>query len=183
MDIRILGLGNVLMGDDGFGPYVIEALSAGYDFPSNVTLIDAGTPGLDLAPFLIGADAVIVIDSVRSDGPAGSIRSYRRDAILTHPPRQRLGPHDPGFTQTLLTLEFAGCAPREVLLVGAIPQRVLPIARLSAGMRAAVPIAIRAVINELASLDAAATPKHTPQVVAPWWENRNFTATGNIPRS
>lgn len=182
MDIRIIGLGNVLMGDDGFGPYVIEALNAGYDFPANVTVIDAGTPGLDLAPFLLGAEAVIVIDSVRSDGAPGAIRSYRRDQILAHAPQQRLGPHDPGFKQTLLTLDFAGCAPRDVLLVGAIPLRVLPIARLSPTMRAAVPGAVRAVLIELERLDAAPTPKHAPSPIAPWWERGNFPATRDIPR-
>src|SRR6266508_490834 len=71
VDIRVLGIGNVLMGDDGFGPYVVEALGARYEFPDNVSVIDVGTPGLDLAPFLIGADAIIVIDTVRSDGEAG----------------------------------------------------------------------------------------------------------------
>jgi hypothetical protein len=82
----------------------------------------------------------------------------------------------------LLTLDFAGCAPRDVLLVGAIPLRVLPRARLSPTMRAAVPGAIRAVVIELARFDAAPTPKHAPSPVAPWWERGNFPAIGDIPR-
>jgi hydrogenase maturation protease len=170
LDIRILGIGNVLMGDDGFGPYVIEALSAGYEFPSSVTLTDAGTPGLDLAPFLIGADVVIVIDTVRSNGPAGALRVYGRDAILAHPPQHRLGPHDPGFTQTLLTLDFAGRGPAEVLLVGVIPGATVPCPTLSAPVRDAVPGAVQIVLTELKGLGAAATPRTPPAAFAPWWE-------------
>lgn len=182
MDIRILGLGNVLMGDDGFGPFVIEALTAGYDFPANVAVIDAGTPGLDLAPFLIGADAVIVVDTVRSDGPAGALRLYARDAILKYPPQQRLGPHDPGFKQTLLTLDFAGCAPSEVLLVGVIPQATAPIARLSRAVRDAVPQAVQAVVAELERLGAGPVERLEPGILAPWWEREISRGSGDISR-
>jgi hydrogenase maturation protease len=170
MDIRVLGLGNVLMGDDGFGPYVAEALTAAYEFPPGVTVIDVGTPGLDLAPFLIGADAVIVVDSVRSDGPPGTLRAYSRDALLQHAPPQRLGPHDPGFKQTLLTLEFAGLAPRDVRLVGVIPQTTAPCARLSPPVRASVAGAMEAVVCLIESYGGRVLPRATPVATEPWWE-------------
>lgn len=190
LDIRVLGLGNVLMGDDGFGPFVIEALTAGWVFPAHVSVIDVGTPGLDLAPFLIGADAVIVVDSVRSEGPPGTLRLYQRAAILAHAPQPRLGPHDPGFKQALLTLDFAGCGPREVLLVGAIPQTIAPRARLSPPVRAAVNDAVQAVLAELERLGSPATPLRTPHAVSPWWERaasanlrgrEKFPPSGIIP--
>jgi hydrogenase maturation protease len=170
MDIRVLGLGNVLMGDDGFGPYVIEALTGGYECPPDVSIIDLGTPGLDLTPYLLGADAVVVVDSVRSDGQPGTLRIYNRDAILKHPPQQRLGPHDPGFKQSLLTLDFAGLAPREVTLVGVIPQTTAPCARLSPPVRASVDAAVAAVVCELARLGAALTPRACAAGAVPWWE-------------
>jgi hydrogenase maturation protease len=171
MDIRVLGLGNVLMGDDGFGPYVIEALTAGYEFPPTVTLVDLGTPGLDLAPFLIGADTVIVIDTVRSDGPPGALRRYSRDAILAHASQPRLGPHDPGFKQTLLTLDFAGVGPPDVVLIGAIPQLIVPRAQLSPVLRSAVSDAVRAVVEELERRRCAPQSRALPLPLAPWWES------------
>jgi hydrogenase maturation protease len=170
VDIRILGLGNVLMGDDGFGPYVAEALAAAYEFPAGVSLVDLGTPGLDLAPFLAGADLVIVADSVRSDGPPGALRLYRRDAILAHAPDQRLGPHDPGFAQCLLTLDFAGCGPRDVLLVGVIPETTEPRARLSPSVRAGVAVAMDAIVAELDRVGARPARRPAPAPVSPWWE-------------
>lgn len=171
MDIRVLGLGNVLMGDDGFGPYVIEALTSAFEFPPDVSVIDVGTPGLDLAPFLMGADAVIVIDSVRSEGEAGALRRYSREALLAHAPAQRLGPHDPGFKQTLLTLDFAGLGPREVALVGVIPQTTAPCARLSPPVRASVADAVGAVVAELEHLGAHLAPRREATAPAPWWES------------
>jgi hydrogenase maturation protease len=170
MDIRILGLGNVLMGDDGFGPFVIEALKAGFEFASNVSVTDIGTPGLDLAPFLIGADAIIVADTVRAEGPAGGIRLYRRDEILRHAPGLRLGPHDPGFKQALLTLEFAELGPSQVLLVGAIPAMTVPTPFLTPAVRNAVPVAVYEILEELARLGAPARAKHGRIDVHPWWE-------------
>jgi hydrogenase maturation protease len=170
MDIRIFGLGNVLMGDDGFGPYVIEALDAVYDFPPDVSLVDLGTPGLDLAPYLIGADAIIVVDTVLSDGAPGSLRRYERDALLAHVPEHRLGPHEPGFMQMLLTLEFAGIGPRDVVLIGVIPKTSEPAARLSPPVQKAVPGALQAVRAELERLGMNPTMRRTPSALAPWWE-------------
>lgn len=170
MDIRVLGLGNVLMGDDGFGPAVIEAFAAAYDVPSNVSVIDLGTPGLDLAPFLMDADAVIVVDTVRADGSPGAVELFTRERLLAHAPGLRLGPHDPGFAHTLLALEFAGRAPGDVRLVGAVPARIAPCARLSATLREAVPHAVAAVARELGHLGSPPTARSASATGAPWWD-------------
>jgi hydrogenase maturation protease len=169
-DVRVVGLGNVLMGDDGFGPYVIHELTSAYEFPPNVTVADLGTPGLDLVPYLMHAGKLVVVDTVRSDGPAGSIRLYRREDILRHAPLPRLGPHDPGLKETLLALEFDGTGPDEVLLVGVIPDRTVPEPGLSPKVRAAVGQAALEVLLELARLGIVVTARSDAQVTSPWWE-------------
>jgi hydrogenase maturation protease len=183
VDIRVLGLGNVLMGDDGFGPYVVEALQAGYELPPEVSAMDLGTPGFDLAPFLIGADAIIVIDTVRSDGAPGDIRVYERDALIAHAPQPRLGPHDPGFTHMLLTLDFAGLGPPSVVLVGAIPHATAPHARLSAPLHDAVPRAVEAVVLQLRRFGADVTPRQYAAPIQPWWECEDLATLPGIPRT
>ena len=169
-DIRVLGLGNVLMGDDGFGPFVVEALAAAYQLPPNVSVIDLGTPGLDLTPFLSDADVVIIVDTIRAEGNPGDLRVYRREDLFKHGPPMRLGPHDPGLAQTLLTLEFAGCAPREVLLVGAIPETTAPCGRLTPTLRRAVPDALHAIVAELESIGVSPARRPSSLPVTPWWE-------------
>jgi hydrogenase maturation protease len=158
------------MGDDGFGPFVVEALAAAYDLPPNVSAIDLGTPGLDLTPFLSDADVAIVVDTVRAEGRAGDLRTYQREDMFKHGPPLRLGPHDPGLAQTLLTLEFAGCAPREVSVVGVIPQTTAPCGRLTPTLRAAVPGAIRAIVAQLEAVGVSLAPRTSPLPVSPWWE-------------
>ena len=170
LEIRILGLGNVLMGDDGFGPFVVEAIAAGYELPPNVSVIDLGTPGLDLTPFLSGSDVAIIVDTVRAEGSPGDLRIYRREDLFKHGPPMRLGPHDPGLAQTLLTLEFAGCAPKEVILIGAIPQTMAPCGRLTPALRNAVPEALQAIVRELESLGVSAPWPRSALPVTPWWE-------------
>lgn len=170
MDIRVIGLGNVLMADDGFGPYVVQALEAGYQFPPGVTVTDVGTPGLDLTPYLMHADTLIVVDTVRSDEAPGTVRTWRKGAILRRAPQPRLGPHDPGLEATLLALDFDGSGPDEVLLVGVVPDRTVPSPGLTDPVRAAVPAAVREVLRELERLGAAAIPRVEVRPVRVWWE-------------
>lgn len=170
MRIAVLGLGNVLMGDDGLGPNVIQQLQNTYEFPDTVEVVDLGTPGLDLIPFLTEVDAVIFVDTVRSTGSPGDVRVYHTDDLLRHAPRPRVSPHDPGVKSALLTLKLAGIGPSEATLVGVIPSRVEKGPGLSGALEAAVPVAAAAVVRELARLGASATPRDESVVTRPWWE-------------
>jgi hydrogenase maturation protease len=170
MDVRVIGLGNVLMGDDGFGPYVIKTLEALYEFPADVSLIDAGTPGLDLSPFLMNADVVILVDAVRASGEAGSVRTYGRDDLMRPGLTPRLGPHDPALAETLHTLDLAGVAPEALLLIGAASGVVTPGPGLSDAMRDAVPLAVERVVNMLAVLGFPPVSRQPPVEPDIWWE-------------
>ena len=168
--VRILGLGNVLMGDDAFGPWVVEYLQANYELPEEVTVIDVGTPGLDLVPYLAGATHLVIVDTVKSDGKPGELRLYRKQEILRYPPQPRLSPHDPGVKETLLTLDFAGTGPGDVLLVGAIPASSAMGVGLSGAVKDAVPLAAGEVVRELARLGLGARKRSPASPVVPWWE-------------
>ena len=61
MTLAVIGLGNVLLGDDGFGPFVVELLRRRYGFPPAVELLDLGTPGLGLVTYVHGHDAVVIV--------------------------------------------------------------------------------------------------------------------------
>jgi hydrogenase maturation protease len=169
--VGIIGLGNVLMGDDAFGPYCIKILEAGYDFPEGVSALDAGTPGFDLTPHISGLKILIVIDTVRAEGAAGQLRLYRKEDILRHLPHARVNPHDPGLKEALLTLEFSGGGPEEVLLIGVIPESVSAKTALSDALKEAVPRAIDAVLEELMRLGLEGRAKARPQDPTIWWED------------
>jgi hydrogenase maturation protease len=171
MTMLVLGLGNVLMGDDAFGPSVIEALNAGFEFPPDVDVMDGGTPGLNLAPVLMDRGALIVVDTVSAEGRPGELRFYRKPDLLRHPSGPRHGPHEPALGDLLAGLELAGCGPAEVYLVGAIPKRVGGGVHMSEPLRAAVPGAVRAVVDELDRLGLPARPKPQPAQAGAWWES------------
>jgi hydrogenase maturation protease len=170
MDIRILGLGNVLMSDDGFGPYVARVLDAFYELPDEVQAIDAGTPGLDLTPYLLGADEVIFIDTVKSEGAPGDIRTYTMQDILRHLPQPRLSPHDPGLKEALLTVAAHGGGPRDARLIGVIPEWVATGVQLSPCVRSAIAPVVGLIVMELERLGLRPRLRPVPRRPDTWWE-------------
>lgn len=167
--VAVLGLGNVLMGDDALGPTVVRRLLARCEFPPGVSVLDIGTPGLDLTPYILGLDALIIVDTVRSDAPAGTVRLYRKDDLVATPPQPRLSPHDPGVKEAILLLELHGQAPAEVLLVGVVPERVEIGTELSGPVREALVPAETEVLHELERLGVVVEPRATPGSADLWW--------------
>ncbi len=170
--VTVFGLGNILMADDGLGPYVIKVLEAAYVFPPEVEILDAGTPGLELSTILENSGALIIVDTVRADGGGGELRTYRRDEILKHPPAQRITPHDPGLKETLLVLELQGETPPEVFVIGVIPESVDYGVGLTDVVREAVPGAVAEIIGELERLGYPASPRVPPAEPDIWWERQ-----------
>jgi hydrogenase maturation protease len=168
--VAVLGLGNVLMEDDALGPHVIQALLAHYEFPAGVTVEDLGTPGLDLAPFLMGYDAAIFVDAVQAKAPPGTVLTYTRDQILKVAPPPRVSNHDPALKESLLSLEFAGGGPKYILFVGVVPKSTTSRVGLSPEVRDAIPAAMDAVLAELARLGRPARRRAAPVLQPSWWE-------------
>ena len=168
--IRILGIGNVLCTDDGLGPYVIKVLESRYEFPEGVEVVDLGTPGLDLTPFLADAKMVVVIDTIRGQQAPGSLRLLRDGEIVAKPPPSRMSPHEPGLREALMATEFSDSSPDEILFVGVIPESTDQGTSLTATVAKAVPAVVDAVVQELERLEAAPTPKDPPAEPDIWWE-------------
>jgi len=168
--VAVVGLGNVLLGDDGFGPFVVRHFEARYDYPEWVSASDLGTPGLDLVPFIAEAAALIVVDTIQLDEPPGTLRLYRREHLLATPRGQRLTPHDPGLFEALQMLEFRGDGPREVLLVGVVPESCAPQPGLSATARVAAEQAVEVVAEELRRLGIPLSRRSQPLEPDIFWE-------------
>lgn len=171
-DVAVLGMGNVLIGDDAFGPHVVRMLDAAYDFDDEVAVWDVGTPGLDLTPYILDTRALVVVDTVAVDGPRGRIHRYTKEHLLEQPPVPRIGPHDPGLRDALFTLELDGRAPEEVVLLGVTPEKTDTGIGLSPAVEEAVPWAVAAVLRELKRLGRPAQPSPDPDPPEIWWERR-----------
>lgn len=169
-EVAVLGLGNVLMRDDAFGPHVVHALETGWTFPEGVEVSELGTPGFDLVPHLSGRRVVILIDTVSSDAPPGSLKVYRRDALVGATLSARGSAHEPTVLATLQSLEFSGGGPEEVVLVGVVPRRTDKGTELSPEVSSAVPSACDAVLDELSRLGVRAERRESPVASPVWWE-------------
>ena len=150
MRTAVYGIGNILLGDDGVGPAVARYLEDNFCFPDGVALEDLGTPSLDLPNYLSGYDVVIFVDAVAADAPAGAIRTYSRSEITAVAPGIRISPHEPTINDALIVLDFAGNAPRDVVLVGVVPRTLEGGVALSPQVTDAVSDAAEVVLAELA---------------------------------
>ncbi len=166
------GVGNVLLGDDAVGPYVLRLLEAQYEFGSDVELLDLGTPALDLTHQIVGLRSLILIDSVTSDDPPGTVVLYQKEDILRISPAQRLDPHSPALSECLLTAEMLGSSPESVLLVGIVGAGFEPGSALSDSVRNAVGFAIEKIVEELTRFGYSVRKRTSPQTPALWWEEQ-----------
>lgn len=170
MKICLLGIGNVLMGDDALGPTILETLQARYELPPEATVFDGGTPGLDLTIFLDGYDALIAVDAVKAKGEPGTVRCWRGTELFKAPLPVVMSPHEPTLREALMRLQIMGRCPTDVLLVGAIPAVIETGASLSAAVRAAIPEVEAQILRELRRLSAPARLRPVPRIPDLWWE-------------
>ena len=170
--IGVLSVGNVLMGDDGIGPYILKILESRYEFPANVVLHDLGTPGLGITSFFADYDAIVLLDALSTKGQPGEVKLYRKEQLVRVPIPQRISPHDPALVEALLFSELSGQCPRDVLLVGIVPETIELGCSLSTSVQVAIEPAISAVLMELYRLGVSALPRLRPLRPSIWWNKR-----------
>lgn len=169
--VLIGGIGNVLLGDDGIGPYVARLLDAHYEFEDGVEIADLGTPALDLIDQISGKDAVILIDSINADADPGAVVLYRKADILCHCTEVRMDPHSPALVDALLSAELFGVAPPHVLLVGIKLESCEVGCSLSKPVKESLEEAIAEVLNELDRLRVGYRWRKHPTELDIWWDN------------
>ena len=177
--ILIGGMGNVLLGDDALGPYVVHLLETQFTFETDVQLEDLGTPALDLTHRIAGQDAVILIDCISTEEyPAGTVLEYDKSDLLGVIPAQRLDPHSPALSECLLAAEMLGRSPESILLVGAVGERFDPGEPLSEAIRCAVEKIIGAILGELWRLGVKVERRASSSCSSEWWAERLCITAG-----
>ena len=165
----IAGIGNVLLGDDGIGPYVVRLLESQYSFGQNVEVVDLGTPALDLTHQIVGLQALILVDSVAGDDPPSTIALYRKEDIVRETPAQRLDPHSPALSECLMTAEMLGASPENVLLIGIVGENYEPGCPLTEAVAQSAAPAVDAILHELERLGFTFQKHLLPHEPGIWW--------------
>lgn len=122
--VLILGIGNVLWADEGFGPRCAEALAASHALPPSVRLLDGGTQGLYLLPFIEGADALLIFDAVDYGLAPGTLKIVRDGDVPAFMGAKKMSLHQTGFQDVLATAALMGCLPARMTLIGCQPEEL-----------------------------------------------------------
>lgn len=118
----IIGLGNPLMGDDGFGLVALARLEETWTL-DDVEMADGGTWGMSLLPLIEDAERLILLDAIAAGAPPGGVIVLERDRLPIYLSR-KLSPHQIDLRDVLAVAEWRGTLPSETIAVGVQPERV-----------------------------------------------------------
>jgi hydrogenase maturation protease len=118
----ILGIGNILWADEGFGIRAVEALNERFSFTPDVRVMDGGTQGIFLLPWVRAADRLLIFDAVDFGLPPATLRLIRGEDVPRYMGAKKVSMHQAGFQEVLSSAELAGELPHEIVLVGMQPE-------------------------------------------------------------
>lgn len=154
-DLLILGLGNVLFGDDGLGVVAVQSFGQCYDVPGGVSLADGGTLGLALLPLLQQSRGLLVIDAIRCpDAEPGSFIRLE-GAEVASAVRDRLSPHQVGVADLLDAARLLDGNPKFVRLLGLVPETMEWAVGRSQAVRDNIGALVEAIVREVQDLGHA----------------------------
>lgn len=118
----VLGIGNILWADEGFGVRVAQALQRRYAFPDQVTIMDGGTQGLGLIPYVQDCDTLVVVDAVDFHLEPGALVELRDAEVPAFLGAKKMSLHQVSFQEVLALCELMGRMPSRLCLIGVQPQ-------------------------------------------------------------
>jgi len=162
-NILILGIGNLLWADEGFGVRAVEEFHRQYETPDNVTCMDGGTQGIYLVQHVRDADVLIVFDAVDYGLPPGTIKRVEDEEVPQFMGCKKVSLHQTGFQEVLAMAEMMDDAPEKLLLIGVQPVELDDFGgSLRDKVKDQIDPAIRMVVDYLAEIGSPASKRQTP---------------------
>ena len=144
----VLGVGNILLSDEGIGVHAVNALEARFEIPAEVEIIDGGTSAMDCLDRIAESDFLLIADCVRGGRePASLVRLG--DGELQAFFRTRISPHQVGLCDVLATLTLHGISPSRTVLIGAEPKSLALGLEPTPELAAMIPALVEALTAEL----------------------------------
>lgn len=159
----VLGLGNILWADEGFGVRAVEALHAAYQFPDHVRIMDGGTQGIFLIPWVRSCKRLLILDAIDYGLEPGTIRVIRNDDVPRFMGARKMSMHQAGFQEVLMTAKLSGDFPDEIALVGVQPELLDDYGgSLRPCVKEQIPEAVELAVGILRDWDIDAAPRQQP---------------------
>jgi len=149
-DTLILGVGNLLLADEGVGIHVVERLQELYRLPETVQALDGGTLGMNLLYYLEGTRRLLIVDAVETGCEPGTVIRLEDDDV----PSQlstKMSPHQMGVPDMLFAAKLRDLYPEKIVLLGVQPESLEPSLDLSPTVSALVEPLVQQIITELAN--------------------------------
>jgi hydrogenase maturation protease len=155
----ILGVGNVLWADEGFGVRAVEALNSAYAFGEDVTVMDGGTQGLSLYPYIMAASHVLVFDAIAFHLEPATLKVLRDDEIPKYC-ATKVSPHQTTLNEVLAHAMLLGSLPEKLTCVGIQPEILDDYGgSLRDSVRAKIPEAVELAVEEIKSWGFSVAPR------------------------
>ncbi len=157
--VLVLGIGNLLWADEGFGVRCVEALHQRFEFPEHVTLVDGGTQGMYLLDYVCSSPRVLVFDAIDFKLEPGTLKVFR-DAQVPVWSDTMMSLHQATFQELLSLARLRDRFPASITLIGVQPDVLDDLGgSLSPGVKARVDAAVALAVVELAAWGVTATPR------------------------
>ncbi|WP_407050727.1 HyaD/HybD family hydrogenase maturation endopeptidase [Methyloraptor flagellatus] len=161
--ILVLGIGNILWADEGFGVRAVEAFHRQFELPEAVTLLDGGTQGLYLVNFVQEADRLIVFDAIDYGLEPGTLKVVEDDEVPKFTGAKKMSLHQTGFQEVLSAADLLGGYPEKLVLIGCQPVDLEDWGGpLTEPVRAAIEPALAEAIAVLERWGVAVEPRAAP---------------------
>ncbi len=121
-DTLILGIGNLLWADEGFGVRCVETLNERYRFPASVCVMDGGTQGIFLLPWVRSARRLLILDAIDFGLTPGTLKLIVGDDVPSYMGVKKVSMHQAGFQEVLSSAQLSGDYPDAIALIGVQPE-------------------------------------------------------------
>ena len=171
MKTLVLGIGNVLLKDEGVGVHALEEIRRRFEPDGDVELLDGGTAGVELLRYLDGREHVIVIDAIAAGHEPGTVfRVEGEDVPRTF--HQRISPHQIGLSDVLATALITDALPAAIVMFGVEPRDMTTGLELTPAVEASLDKLVNSVVEELRHLGHAVKERENPPPRQREWSPR-----------
>jgi hydrogenase maturation protease len=163
MTVLVLGIGNILWADEGFGVRAVEAFHRRHTLPDDAVLLDGGTQGLYLVNYLQETDDLLVFDAIDYGLQPGTLKLVRDEEVPKFTGAKKMSLHQTGFQEVLSAADLLGAYPKRLALIGCQPVDLENWGGpLTAPVAAAIAPALDAAVAVLAEWGVAVMPRAVP---------------------